>query len=154
VRRPPLLLAASLVAVGLLAGCDLPGGTPPAAGSDRAPNDTRQTAQVVEPTTFRGTLGPLDTDDWFELATPSVEQAILQECLGGTLMMSVLVENEAGVDRAVLNNPCDDDGPHINVTTVKPGERAFVHFSRLDQAPITDYAVLVEYRSLDDPVEL
>jgi hypothetical protein len=82
-RRSALLLAAPVLAAGLLAGCDLPGGSPRILGPDRVPNNTAAEAPTVSvPTFINGSLDANDTADFFALAPPSAPKGVQVTCTG------------------------------------------------------------------------
>jgi hypothetical protein len=148
-RRAALALG-TLALVGGLAGCDLPGGTPPQISRDTRPNDTRETAQLVEaPITLTGTLGPIDRDDWYEIAPPSEAQILWQRCNGSDAEMSVIVDRLVG-DDTQLTQVCDPvtspDG--VQATEVAPGDRAFVHYRRAPGSALGSYQTRIEYQPL------
>jgi hypothetical protein len=80
-RRLALLLAAPALAAGLLAGCDLPAGSPKVLGPDQVPNDTAEEAPTVRAPLFvNGSLDPNDTGDFYAIDIPPVQASLEITC--------------------------------------------------------------------------
>jgi hypothetical protein len=136
----------------VLAGCDLPAGTPPQVGDDRAPNDTQAEAPVVAaPRTVTGSVGPLDPDDWFEVANPSTTSQVLWEtCESGAIVMGIRVEHVEGPATGIIECRPGDGGKVINAFGIEPGDRAWVHVEPLPDTPFSHYSIALEYRPVDE----
>jgi hypothetical protein len=145
-RRTALLLCAPVLAAGLLAGCDLPGGSPRILGPDQMPNNTADEAPTVSvPAFINGTLDQNDTADFFALAPPSATKGVQVTCTGA-------VEVGAGIRGGIEEHATDDivvcDGqPHVLDTfTPNVGRQPVLFVGPLDStAGLTSYFLTVSY---------
>jgi hypothetical protein len=111
-RRTALLLAAPVLAAGLLAGCDLPGGSPKILGPDQMPNDQPSEAPLVHvPAAINGTVDNNDQVDFYRLNAPQPpDPGLSVTCTG-----DVAVQASAGlinVSQIGVDIPCDGQ-PHV-----------------------------------------
>ena len=110
-RRSALLLAAPVLAAGLLAGCDLPGGSPRVLGPDQVPNNSAEEAPTIAlPAIFNGSLDPNDQADFFRLERPRVTSDVRVVCTGD---VEVGLGNVASAEQSAQDIFVCDGQPHF-----------------------------------------
>ena len=106
-RRTALLIAAPVLAGGLLAACDLPGGTPTRLAPDQVPNNEPPGATIQSPAIVNGSLDPNDQVDFFTLAAPATDNP--QE-LQITCSPGVAVYSNVGISTEQIGSSVECDG--------------------------------------------
>jgi hypothetical protein len=141
-RRTALLLVAPLFAAGLLAGCDLPGGSPKVLGPDQVPNDTAGDAPVVGvPAFINGTVDANDRLDNFRLAAPRSDGPTnISITCTGDVEVYVLFGTGSGVQQDFC------DGRVHTFANETPGEGPVLQVEWEGSAsPVTPYLVTATY---------
>jgi hypothetical protein len=139
-RRTALLPAALIAGLGLLAGCDLPGGSAPRALlPDQVPNNSPEDAPTLQvPSLIHGTVDPGDTGDYYRLAAPSQESGLYVTCTG-----DVSIEVDPGTQETVSGfAPCD--GQEYWVANVEEGASAVIGVLG-GEGGFTGYALTVRF---------
>jgi hypothetical protein len=123
-RRTALLLCAPVLAAGLLAGCDLPGGSPKAFGPDTVPNDQPPGATIKAPAFINGTVDGNDQRDFYTIAPRSPQSNSLEiSCTGD---VSVYVDVEGGqinIEQTGFYLNCGDGTTRV---PIEPGSSALI----------------------------
>ena len=137
-RRVSLLLAGPVLAAGLLAGCDLPGGSPQVLGPDQVPNGSAEVAPEVRvPVAIRGTVDDADREDWFRRSpVPEGQNGVEVTCTPNV---------EVGFDPTGTGSPlllaCDNGTALFPVT---PGAQPLVSVGQLG-AGLSAYVITARY---------
>ena len=141
-RRSALLLAAPVLAAGLLAGCDLPGGSPRVLGPDQVPNNEPPGADVTVPSAINGSVDSNDTVDFFTLRAPSGDTAatLTITCTGD---VTVQVDT-GGLQASQIGEPVYCNGSQ-NTFYVPAGERPLVEVLWNENQQFTPYFLSVSY---------
>jgi hypothetical protein len=110
-RRLALLLAAPALAAGLLAGCDLPAGSPKVLGPDQVPNSSAEEAPTVRSPLFvNGSLDPNDTGDFYALDVPPLRASLEITCTtSGDITIGQGLRSEQSTNDTYV---CDGQ-PHV-----------------------------------------
>lgn len=146
-RRTTVLLATLVAAAGLLAACDLPGGSPGILGPDRVPNDTQGEAPTLQdPLVVNGSVDTVDLNDWFRLAAPAVERGLYLRCTGDPYVQ-ISVSYESLQAQSPLNPSCN--GEERFITNVPPGAEIFLGRAHQEQGPdFQPYTLYASYGPL------
>jgi hypothetical protein len=144
------LLAAPLLALGLLAGCDLPAGTPAAISPDRVPNDTFEDAVLVPAGRLvTGTVDPNDPADWYRVPPPAEPpQDLYLTCTGRVsfIVMVQLAEAPSEARAAAPFNPLCDGTPHrMGLVPEGPVDIRYGPRYAEDTGPIVPYTARMSY---------
>jgi hypothetical protein len=147
-RRPLLLLAAPVVAAGILAGCDLPGGSPQVLGPDQVPNDEPPGASVRAPAFINGSVDSNDQVDFFTLSAPPSGNELSNLAITCTGDVTVYL-SFGGVQTAQLGEPIScSPGEPFN-TPVEPGQTPVIEVAWNESSQLTPYFLSATYSPVD-----
>jgi hypothetical protein len=147
-RRSALFLAAPVLAAGLLAGCDLPGGSPRALGPDQVPNDDPPGATVQAPAFIHGSVDANDQVDFFTLSAPPAANQLSNLAISCTGDVTVYV-SFGSVETSQLGEPITCNGTNQFNAPVEPGETPLLEVAWNENSQFTPYFLTATYSAVN-----